>query len=313
MDWIIARPANLRWASKVFRLYQISGLQSAVRASGLLRPLRLNHWDAQLPPIPAQPSWQHQYIPTSTPRATVGLFTGCVANVLDPATSSASIRLLNKLGYKVQIPPAQVCCGALHQHAGLLDKAAALMRQNLRAFAESQLQAVISTASGCGAMLMEYADWLPDDPLAHAFSAKVQDISQYLANAEWPEGTRPRSSNIGLTVAVHDPCTLRNVARSADAPYRLLERLADIKLKQLPENNVCCGAAGAYFLTEPAMANDLRADKIEHLRRIAPDIVVTSNVGCALHLAQGVRESGLRIKITHPAVLIEKQLQASGV
>ncbi|HKQ30463.1 MAG TPA: heterodisulfide reductase-related iron-sulfur binding cluster, partial [Burkholderiales bacterium] len=109
-------------------------------------------------------------------------------------------------------------------------------------------------------------------------------------------------------IAIQDPCTLTNVMRAAGAPYELLRRIPKIDVVPLPDNKLCCGAAGSYHLEHKDMARSLRDDKIEHLRRLKPDILVSANVGCAMHLTAGLRTAGLPIEVVHPITLIARQL-----
>lgn len=309
MDGLIARPRNLRLLANVLRVYQKSGLQRFFRAARLLRLFGLAQWDSQLPLIPPQPAWRQSYPAQAPRRGGVGLFTGCVTGIVDRQTLLAAIYILNRLGYDVHVPHGQVCCGALHQHNGELETAVVLMRRNIDAFAADPLHAIISTASGCGAMLAEYVDCLPDDARAAAFSTRVRDISRFLLDCEWPAELQP--APLDARIAVHDPCTLTNVLRAQDHAYRLLESIPGTGIYPLPENNLCCGAAGVYFLTQPNMAKSLRAHKLKTLKQLVPDILVTSNIGCALHLAHGIEEAGLNIEVIHPIVLIERQLRAA--
>lgn len=306
---LLEHPKKLAQLGRWLRLYQRSGLRQLARTTGMLRLLGLGKLDAALPRLPDQPSFQPFYPAQGKRTGQVALLTGCVASLADSATLSANIRLLTLFGYDVHLPADQTCCGALHQHNGEPEKAGALMRRNIRAFAADQLDAVISTASGCGAMLREYPIFLPGDKDAQSFAHKAQDISQFLVGIPWPSSLRLRP--LHKRVAVHDPCTLVNVLRQEDKPYALLNRIPGIEMVPLPDNHQCCGAAGAYHLSQPELAQRLRAEKIEHLRRLAPDILATSNIGCAMYLAAGLRESGLVIEVVHPVVLIERQLQVT--
>lgn len=306
LDRLVANPRSLRPLAAALRLYQRSGLQRLARAGGVLKLLGLPRLDALLAPLPAQKSLGPLH-PASGPKVgQVALFTGCLAQFLDQPTLLASVRLLNVLGYDVHVPAAQTCCGALHLHAGESEKAADLMRRNIRAF-PGNLDAVIVTASGCGALLSEYGQYF-DASGAERFSNQVKDISQFLLGADW---TRTRLRSARQRIAVHDPCTLTNVLRQEKAVYALLKNIPAVDIQPLPDNHLCCGGAGAYQLTHPEIADSLRTEKIEHLRRLAPDVLVTSNLGCALHLAAGVREAGLDIEVVHPVVLLARQLQGA--
>jgi glycolate oxidase iron-sulfur subunit len=307
MDKLMARPQRLRKLASVMRFYQRSGLQWSLRKTRLLALLGLSQWDAKLPPLPAQTRWRSVYPGRAPKRGDVGLFIGCVTSIADGQTLMAAIRVLNALGYDVHIPPHQTCCGALHQHSGELTKATALMQQNIAAFDTGRLDAIISIASGCGAMLLEYNDYLQDDSRAQVFASKTQDISHFLDDREWPKEVS--LAPLAARIAVHDPCTLKNVLPKVRAPYHLLEKIPAVQLCALPENNLCCGAAGTYFLTQTKMAEELRASKLETLKQIVPEVLVTSNIGCALHLVNGIRKIDLNVEVLHPVVLIERQLR----
>ncbi len=307
MDQLLARPRRLHTLANLLRLYQRSGLQWSLRKTRLLALLGLSKLEAKLPPLPAQTKWRPVYPGRAPKRGDVGLFVGCVSNVVDRQTLTAAIRVLNMLGYDVHIPPRQTCCGALHQHSGELTKAATLMQQNVAAFDTDRLDAIVSIASGCGAMLSEYHQCLPDNSGAQIFVSKTQDICHFLVNCEWP---REKSlAPLAMRVAVHDPCTMKNVLQKTHAPYHLLEKIPAVQLCPLGENNLCCGAAGTYLLTQSEMAEKLRANKLESLRQILPEILVTSNIGCALHLLDGIGTTDLKVEVLHPVVLIERQLR----
>jgi glycolate oxidase iron-sulfur subunit len=159
------------------------------------------------------------------------------------------------------------------------------------------LQAIVHTASGCGATLAEYPP-----PLA----APVLDISAFLATAQgWEQVTlAPLAHNI----AVHEPCLSRNVLHDQDAPYALLRRIPGVNVTALAGNDQCCGAAGIYALTQPEMAGELLRDKIDAIKASGAHIIATSNPGCAMHLADGLRTEGWDVEVLHPVSLIARQM-----
>lgn len=304
LDRCIVHPRRLRWLGKFLYGYQRSGVQKLLRKTRVLALLGAKNADALIPQLYPAPSPAKTYPATGTRKGTVALFTGCVAGFLDVRTRFAAVRLLNALGYDVHLPPSQGCCGALHLRTGESGKAQDLMRRNLVAFS-GECDAIITTASGCGALLREYSTHISSEN-ANVFSKRIVDISQFLANADWgPVRLKP----LPQRVAVHDPCTLVNVLRQEQAPYALLKKIPRVQVVVLPENEFCCGGAGAYPLAQPDMAQRLRTDKIRQLQATAPDILVTSNIGCALQLDAGVREAGLAVEVMHPVTLLERQLE----
>ncbi len=287
--------------------YRSSGLQGWLRKSQLLTHLRLARWEGLLPPASSHHTLRAQAAhPTTPARGKVALFTGCVASVVDSDTLHASIRVLQRLGYEVVLPKNQVCCGALSLHAGDVDKAGELMRRNLLAFGDPAIQAIIGVASGCTALLTQYPQHLATEPGAAEFSRRVIDINRFLVEAPWPQDLHLKP--LAKTIAVHEPCSLRHVLRGQDHPYTLLRRIPQAQVVGLGENQFCCGGAGAYMLTQPAMANQLRDDKLAQLQLLAPDLLATSNVGCALHVGAGMRARGMQTEVVHPVTLIARQL-----
>lgn len=304
LQGLIARPARLEKLAPFLRFYQQSGWQRLARGLGILRVLGLEEIERHLPPISRGFNWRETYPATGTARGEVELFLGCVARITDDTTLKAAIFILSRLGYTVHVPPAQTCCGALHQHTGESHAAKRLAAQNLKAFALPGLAAVISTASGCGATLAEYHRILGKE--AGPFAAKVMDIAAFLERAEgWSAiAMQPLQEKI----VVHDPCTLRNVIHGEKAPYTLLRRIPGAQVEALAGNDQCCGAAGTYFLTEPQMAGILRDDKIRALQEGGANWLATSNVGCAMHFADAARKVGLNIKVAHPVTLVARQM-----
>ncbi len=275
------------------------------RPSGVMRAVRY------LPPVSASSAdWQPFYPAAGQERGRVALFLGCVARTLDRQTLDAAIGLLTRWGYGVYVPPGQGCCGALYQHDGAPEAAVRLVHANLEAFADEHLLAVVTTASGCGATLVEYSafEGLSEVRRAAAtrFASKVVDISRFLASRPWPPGLQPVA--LRERVAVQEPCTLRHGMGQGHGACDLLRRIPQLDVVELPDNSRCCGAAGVNMLTHPAMADSLGTDKLVALAETRADKLVSSNIGCALHLAALLRASGRDIGVLHPAVLLARQL-----
>jgi len=238
-------------------------------------------------------------------RARVALFTGCVSAVTDQAALRSAVTVLNRLGIEVSVPPDQVCCGAMHLHNGNPERARQLAQRNLEAFADGSYDAILSIASGCAVQLREFGALLPS---AEPFTRRVQEISAFLNDWPWTEELAPLDARI----AVHDPCSLRNGLRNERAPYLLLERIPRVQIGPLAGNEYCCGAAGTYILEQREMSQALLNDKLGSLKDSPPDVVVTSNTGCALQLAAGIRAGGWGIEVMHPIQLLARQLQPRG-
>lgn len=293
---LAARPERSGAAFALARLYQRSGFQTLARRTGILRWLDLARFDSALPELHRARTWQTFYPATGAARGDIALFLGCIARTFDAATIDAAIFVLNRFGYDVHVPAGQSCCGALHQHAGDPGMAHTLAQKNRHAFRDTP-DTVIYLASGCGAMLTEHPETLHSHP---------QDFCGFLTGIRELPPLRVAGP---LTVAVHEPCTQRNVLRDADAPYRLLGHVKGLTVIPLEGNGVCCGGAGSYFLEQPEISDQLRADKLAAIERANVRTVVTGNFGCALHLGASLRAQGLDVELIHPAVLLRRIIE----
>jgi glycolate oxidase iron-sulfur subunit len=239
-------------------------------------------------------------------RGRVGFISGCVMSVMFGQTHEQSVRLLNLAGYDVVTPPAQGCCGALYAHSGRLDQARAAARQNIAIFEKLDLDAIVINAAGCGSTLKEYGHLLHDDPQwadrGKRFSAKVKDITEWLATPEFIAVLRQaveRSVPETTKVTYHDACHLAHPQRITKPPRELVRAVAGARYVELPESDVCCGSAGSYNLTEPEMAARLQERKVQNILKTGAKILVTTNPGCILQIAAGVRERGVEIEVLH--------------
>jgi glycolate oxidase iron-sulfur subunit len=189
-------------------------------------------------------------------RQRVGLLAGCVAQVMFAETNRAATRVLARNGCTVVAPRQQGCCGALYLHAGKRAAAQDCARRNIDAFDEN-LQVVVVTAAGCGAAMKEYGALLADDPVyaerARALASRVRDITELLDTLP----LQPPPAATTCKVTYHDACHLAHGQGVREAPRRLLRKIPGLELVELPQSDLCCGSAGSYNLTEPAMAQRL--------------------------------------------------------
>lgn len=311
---VFPHPRRLKRLGRLLRFYQTSGLQTAVRKSGLLRllPAHLRDMEAILP-VPS-PRGVAEALGTRIPAkgralATVGLFRGCVMDVLYAETNANLARLLSEAGFDVVIPPEQTCCGALHAHAGDTATARRLARRNIEAFRRAGVDFVVLAAGGCGAMLQEYAHLLPDNEGARWLSARVRDASQLLVEIGRPLPL----GRLEATVTYQDSCHLRNVMGVHREVRQLLSSIPGVTFRELPEADRCCGSAGIYNLTQPEMAGRILERKINHVARLSPDLVATGNPGCLLQMQLGLSRAGLHgsVRAVHWVDVLAEALDAA--
>ncbi len=304
------RPARLLKQLRIDRF-----LPTFLREALLLIPARA---DAALLP-------EHSAAPAPR-RGRVGFVSGCVMSVMFSRTNAASVRLLNRAGYDVVTPPAQVCCGALYAHGGNLESARESARRNIAAFETLDLDAIIINAAGCGSTLKEYGHLLEGDRAwaerAAGFADSVKDLSEWLAKEFRPPDSgfrvaagghnpEPGTRNPKPAVTFHDACHLAHAQRITQPPRDLVRAVAGESFVELPESDVCCGSAGSYNLTEPEMAARLQRRKIEHILKTGARIVVTTNPGCLLQIQAGLRAAGAHdVRALHLADYLEESLSA---
>jgi glycolate oxidase iron-sulfur subunit len=229
-------------------------------------------------------------------------------DTLFPHVHAATRRTLEANGYTVREVPGQVCCGALHEHAGDRAAAQALAMGNLRAFAESADFIVVNSA-GCGALLKDYGHLLGTEAAA-AFGAKVRDVAELLAAA----GPRPGGA-LDLDVAYDAPCHLQHAQRVQDAPLAVLGAVPGLRLRLLPGSDRCCGSAGVYAMLRPAMARAVLDTKIESYAAAEPmpQVVATGNPGCLMQIGAGVLAARLPIRVAHPVELLDESYRRAGM
>ena len=244
----------------------------------------------------------HQPPPTSP----VLLFRGCVMEGLFSHVHDATIRTLQVNGYAVGEAPAQVCCGALHAHAGLRDEARGLARTNLAAFGNDDTPIVVNSA-GCGAMLKEYGHLVDVPEEGQRFAARVRDVSELLAE----RGPRP-GAPLDVTVAYDPPCHLLHAQRIAEPPERMLRAIPVLRLISMPDAAQCCGSAGLFTLVEPMMSRAVLAPKLASLAEARPQVVATGNPGCLMQLGAGLAAAGVPAAVRHPVELLDESYQAAG-
>ena len=288
---------RLRLLALPMLLYQRSGLQRLLRATGLLRllPKRMAQMESLLPRVPT--GFLHglpaQVSPLSERRRRVGMLSGCVQQVFFQHVNQATARVLAAEGCEVIIPRAQQCCGALMLHSGLDEQAATLARRMIATFEAANVDTIVINAAGCGSTMKEYGHLLRDDPAwaarAAAFSAKCKDISEILC--ELP-ARAPRHA-LSMRVAYHDACHLRHAQGIHAEPRLLLAGIPNLEVAEIDEATLCCGSAGVYNLLNPEPANQLGDRKVENLLATKADAVISANPGCLLQLMSGLRRRGL--------------------
>ena len=221
------------------------------------------------------------------------LFTGCVMDAWQRDVHASALRVMRATGARVALPlHGGDCCGALHAHAGLSADAQMLAHRVMGAFAGDA--PIVVDSAGCGAALKDYGHLLGTAE-ALAFSARVRDIGEWLGE-RFERLPTPRR-RFQQTVAIQDACHLRHVQR-AHLPIRVvLAPYADTV--ELDDDGRCCGAGGSYQVTQPELAQEIRAQKIAAIERTGARVVSSGNPGCSMWLAS------VGINTLHPVQIID--------
>ena len=245
--------------------------------------------------------------PPSPSSPSVILFRGCVMNALFNHVHQATKRTLEVNGYRVVEAAGQVCCGALHEHAGDIGGAQALAAANIAALSDGADYIVVNSA-GCGALLKDYGHLVGSDP-ASVLAAKVRDVSELLAE----RGPR-RGAPLDLEVVYDAPCHLQHAQRVNQAPLGMLGAIPGLRLRVLPGSDRCCGSAGIYSVLRPGMARAVLDSKIESFAAAQPrpQLVVTGNPGCLMQIGAGLKAARLPIEVAHPVELLDLSYDEAG-
>ncbi len=298
-------PARLRLMFGAARIFRDLGLARLMLKLGLMKfPMAL--LESSRPIFKEQTTDQ---IPTAG--APVLLFKGCVGEGLFARVNRATRRVLQANGFKVETPESQVCCGALHAHAGDLEGARELARKNLAAFDKSDAP-IVTNAGGCGAMLATYGHLLSDDKAvaeqARQFSARVRDVSQQLATVEMRAANDPVETKVTCDLSCH----LLYGQRAGEASLRSLQSIRGLNLVPLTGAERCCGAAGIYNMLQPELSSQVLNEKLAHVDDTDAAILATGNAGCQMQIGAGATLAGMDLQVCHPIELVDQSYARAG-
>jgi glycolate oxidase iron-sulfur subunit len=305
-------PGRLRIFFVASRLFRDLGLARLLLKSGLARAISPRAEFALALLENSRPVFRNKQTTKQTNQrgANVLLFAGCVGEGLFARVNRATERVLGANNFNVTIPPDQVCCGALHAHAGDLEGARELARKNIAAFNSDA--PIITNAGGCGAMLATYGHLFANDEKlaqpAAEFSARVSDVSQQLETA----GMRTAPSPIESSVTYDTSCHLLYGQRSGEASERMLRTVSGDNFIALNGTERCCGAAGVYNMLQPDMSERVLNEKLVHVKETNAGILATGNPGCQMHIGAGASLAGMKLRVCHPVELVDQAYERAG-
>ena len=306
---LFPRLGLLRAGAWLLKLYQRSGVQWLVRELRVLKPIKsLDQLEQQLPRLPKFYRPPPSELVPAQGQATrrVAMLSGCVMPLVYGPVNEATVRVLARNGCDVLTPRAQGCCGSLHAHSGERDGARALARRNIDVFLETNPDAIIVNAAGCGATMKEYVELLEGDPAyrdkARRFSALVRDVTEFLAELPF----EPPKKELSARVTYQDSCHLVHAQGIKDAPREVLRSIPGLRFVEMKASDTCCGAAGVYNVVHRDLANGILDQKMANVAAAQPDIIATANPGCMLQLEMGVRRMGLDARVAHVVELLDE-------
>ena len=305
-------PSRLRVAAVGGALYERAGGHDLLERTGLLKllPARLRAVEALMPParlrgltlrLPA-------FIPAreTASRRRVGLLEGCVQRVFFRDVNAATARVLAREGCDVVVPRAQRCCGALSEHTGREAEALDRARRLIDVFERADVEVIVTNVAGCGSTMKEYGRLLRDDPQyadrAAAFSAKVRDVSEVLADLAPVAPRHP----IEARVAYHDACHLAHGQGIRAQPRTVLRSIPGLEVTDIPEAEICCGSAGIYNMVMPDAGAELGRRKVGNVLSVAPDALATANPGCLLQIRRYLPPA---VPLFHPIQLVDASIR----
>jgi glycolate oxidase iron-sulfur subunit len=303
MRWVL-------WPARIAQWLRIDGFFLDVLRVDRLLPGPLRQMARMLPRLASVPPLPERLPALGKQRARVALLTGCVADAVFRNVHWATARVLQENGCEVVIPQQENCCGAIHYHAGVEQPAVDHAVRNAQMVDPAEVDAIIVNVAGCGAMLKDYPHLSIADEhreRVDAFSRKVRDIHEFLVSL----GPLPPRHEQRRRVVYHDACHLAHAQKIREQPRALLSLIPGLTVVPIADAELCCGAAGTYNLTQPEMAEKLAARKAEAILAGKPDVLLTPNAGCHLHIGRKLRELGHNIPIMHPMELLDLSYRGS--
>jgi glycolate oxidase iron-sulfur subunit len=309
---LFTHPGRLRALAPLMALERRTGLLDRAARLPLVRDNpRLRTMLALQPEVPARNAIRRLpgvTKPKGAPRGRIAFMQGCVQRVWFADVNEATVRVLAAEGFEVHTRRTPRCCGALTLHSGLEDESLVLARETIAAY--EGFDHVVTNVAGCGSAMKDYGHLLADDPewgeRAKAFSAKVRDVHELLAEGE----PRAQRHPLTLRVAYHDACHLAHAQGVRQPPRELLRSIPGVELVEPAEWELCCGSAGIYNVMQPEAAEELGRRKARNLQATGAQVVAAANPGCTMQIGAYMDDG---VRILHPMQLLDASLRGEEI
>ncbi|MEE9224978.1 MAG: (Fe-S)-binding protein [Bacteroidota bacterium] len=305
---LLSSSSRIRWLAAFGRVQQKLGFLKAISQLRIF-PGSVREFARMAPPIPERTFGEtvgEVVRPKGNSRYRVGFLSGCVMNVLYPEIHHDSVQVLLHNDCEVFIPKSQVCCGSLLAHHGDFHSARKLARKNIKAFADSEIDALVVNAAGCSAFMKEYGHLLQDDSAfaqrGKELASRTKDILEFLVEIDFKKPT----GRVAKRVTYHEACHLVHSQRISHQPREILRSIPGLEYVELDEASWCCGSAGIYNVVRYEDSVKLLERKMRHIQNTGADVVSTANPGCLLQLQYGSLRFGIPIVSTHVISLLRR-------
>lgn len=242
----------------------------------------------------------------------VSLFATCMIDLFAPTIAESTVHVLEHLGYQVDFPPDQTCCGQPAANAGYVEDSAAVAKQFVRAFVDSSL--IVTPSGSCAAFLRHRVpELLEDQPQWHQRALetveRVHEFSEFLVNVA---GVTDIGAHLNTRVTYHTSCHMSRGLGIREAPVKLLKAVQGLEYVELGDAHQCCGFGGTFSIKMPDLAREIADDKIAQVMNGGADVLVSADPGCLMHLRGRMKKRGLAIEVKHIAELLDAGLSQGG-
>ena len=245
--------------------------------------------------------------PLHKPR--VGLFVTCLVDLYRPSVGFAAVKLLEAAGCTVEVPPAQTCCGQPAYNSGDRADTTAIARRTIAAF--EGYEYVVVPSGSCGGMLKEHYPTLFDgEPewaqRARRLAARTWELVSFLHDVREMHGVAVRYDGVAT---YHDSCSGLRELGVKHQPRALLASVSGLKLKELPDAEVCCGFGGTFCVKYPEISDKMVEAKAADILRTGADTLLAGDMGCLLNMAGKLRRlraerGSAPVKVRHVAEVL---------